>query len=297
LVTVTALYRYPVKSMLGESLERCRIDERGAVGDRAYALVDVETGTVASAKVPRLWGGLFGFSARCIDEPERAAPPLVEITFPDGSVHHSGDADIDDALSVAIGRRVRLTATPPDGAGFEEVWPEIDGLAPEAVITGTRVRNEQTGEAVSRFDLAAMAPQPAFFDLAVLHLLTSATLDQLRELAPAATFDVRRYRPNIVLDADGEGFVENGWPGRAIAFDGGTIVTVSIPTMRCVMTTLAQGDLPRDPDTLRTIAKHNRVEIPGMGTWACAGVYADVTNPGELAVGESFALREPKNGG
>jgi uncharacterized protein YcbX len=295
-VTVTELYRYPVKSMLGESLDRCRIDDRGVVGDRAYALVDVETGTVASAKVPRLWGGLFGFSARCIGEPERAAPPPVEITFPDGSVHDTADADIDDVLSVAIGRRVRLTATPPDGAGFEEVWPEIDGLAPEGLIAGTRVRNEETGEAVSRFDLAAMAPQPAFFDLAVLHLLTTATLDRLRELAPGATFDVRRYRPNVVLDADGEGFVENGWPGRAVVFDGGASVTVSIPTMRCVMTTLAQGDLPRDPDTLRTIAKHNRVEIPGMGTWACAGVYADVSSPGELALGESFELREPTNG-
>ncbi len=295
-MTVTALYRYPVKSMLGESLDRCRIDERGVVGDRAYALVDVETGTVASAKVPRLWGGLFGFSARCVGEPERTAPPLVEITFPDGSVHHSGDPDIDAALSAAVGRAVRLVATPPEGAGFEEVWPEIDGLAPEAVIAGTRVRNEETGEVVSRFDLAAMVPQPAFVDLAALHLLTSATLDRLRELAPAATFDVRRYRPNIVLAADGAGFVENGWPGRTIVFSGGATVTVSIPTMRCVMTTLEQGDLPRDADTLRTIAKHNRVEIPGLGTWACAGVYADVTVGGEIAVGESFELREPTTG-
>jgi uncharacterized protein len=295
-MAVTALYRYPVKSMLGESLDRCRIDERGVVGDRTYALVDVETGTVASAKVPRLWGGLLGFSARCVGEPDRAAPPPVEITFPDGSVHHSGDADIDATLSAAIGRPVRLTATPPDGAGFEEVWPEIDGLAPEAVIAGTRVRTEETGEAVSRFDLAAMAPQPAFVDLAVLHLLTSATLDRLRELAPGATFDERRYRPNIVVDADGDGFVENSWPGRVIAFAGGVTVTVSIPTMRCVMTTLAQGDLPRDPDTLRTIAKHNRVEIPGLGRWACAGAYADVTTGGELAVGEAFEVREPANG-
>jgi uncharacterized protein len=295
-MAVTALCRYPVKSMLGESLDRCRVDERGVVGDRAYALVDVETGTVASAKVPRLWGGLFSFSARCVGEPERTAPPPVEITFPDGSVHHSGDPDIDAALSAAIGRRVLLSATPPDGAGFEELWPEIDGLAPEAVIAGTRVRNEETGEVVSRFDLAAMVPKPAFVDLAALHLITSATLDRLRELAPAATFDVRRYRPNIVLAADGAGFVENGWPGRAIVFSGGATVTVSIPTMRCVMTTLEQGDLPRDADTLRTIAKHNRVEIPGLGTWACAGVYADVTVGGEIAVGESFELREPTTG-
>jgi uncharacterized protein YcbX len=278
-VAVTALYRYPVKSMLGEPLEHCRIDERGVVGDRAYALVDVETGTVASAKVPRLWGGLLDFSARCVDEPQRATAPSVEITFPDGSVHHSGDADIDAALSAAIGRDVRLIATPPEGAGFEEVWPEIDGLAPEAVIAGTRVRNEDTGERVSRFDLA------------VLHLLTTATLHRLRELAPAATFDERRYRPNIVVDAEGDGFVENGWSGSAIVFPSGATATVSIPTMRCVMTTLAQGDLPRDPDTLRTIAKHNRVEIPGLGTWACAGAYADVTTSGELSVGDPFELR------
>jgi uncharacterized protein YcbX len=290
-VAVTALYRYPVKSMLGESLQRCRVDERGVVGDRAYALVDVETGTVASAKVPRLWGGLLGFSARCLGEPERDVAPPVEIRFPDGSVHHSGDADIDAALSSAVGREVRLTATPPEGAGFEEVWPDIDGLAPEAVITGTRVRDEVTGERVSRFDLAAMAPHPAFVDLAVLHLLTTATLRRLRELAPGAAFDERRYRPNVVLDAEGEGFVENGWPGRAVAFAGGATATVSIPTMRCVMTTLAQGDLPRDADTLRAVAKHNRVEIPGLGTWACAGAYADVTASGELAVGEEFTLR------
>ncbi|WP_147256917.1 MOSC domain-containing protein [Pseudonocardia hierapolitana] len=290
-MAVTALYRYPVKSMLGESLQRCRVDERGIVGDRAYALVDVETGTVASAKVPRLWGGLLGFSAHCVDEPERDVAPSVEITFPDGSVHHSGDADIDAALSAAIGRDVRLIATPPEGAGFEEVWPDIDGLAPEAVIAGTRVRDEDTGERVSRFDLAAMAPHPAFFDLAVLHLLTTATLQRLRELAPSATFDERRYRPNVVLDAEGDGFVENGWSGRTVAFTGGATAAVSIPTMRCVMTTLAQGELPRDADTLRTIAKHNRVEIPGLGTWACAGAYADVTGAGELRAGEEFELR------
>jgi uncharacterized protein len=290
-VAVTALYRYPVKSMLGEALERCRIDERGVVGDRAYALLDVETGTVASAKVPRLWGRLLAFSARCAGEPRRDAAPVVEITFPDGSVHRSDDADIDAALSAAVGREVRLIATPPDGAGFEEVWPDIEGLAPEAVISGTRVRDEDTGERVSRFDLAAMAPHPAFFDLAVLHLLTTATLHRLRELAPGATFDERRYRPNVVLDGQGAGFVENGWAGRAVAFAGGATVAVTIPTMRCVMTTLAQGDLPRDPDTLRAVAKHNRVEIPGLGTWACAGVYADVTGEGELTVGEPHELR------
>ncbi|WP_219413031.1 MOSC domain-containing protein [Pseudonocardia nigra] len=289
---ITAIHRYPVKSMLGESLASCVVDSRGIPGDRAYAVVDAGTGTVASAKVPRRWSGLLDFSARYVAEPRPGEAPLpVEITFPDGSVLRSDDPGIDEALSAILGRPVRLTTARPAEAHFEEVWPEIEGLAPQAVIDGTQVRREDTGEAVSRFDVAAMAPgSTAFFDLAVLHVLTGSTLDRLRELAPDATFDAQRYRPNLVLDGAPAGFAENEWPGRTIAFDAGPRITVSIPTMRCVMTTLAQGDLPRDPVTLRTIAKHNRVDIPNLGTWACAGVYADVTVAGEIAVGDDHRV-------
>jgi MOSC domain-containing protein len=291
-VTVTAIYRYPVKSMLGESIERCRIDEHGVVGDRAYAIIDVQTGAVASAKVPRRWAGLLDFAARYVDEPEPGTePPAVEITFPDGSVRRSDSADIDGALTAALGREVRLSATAPEGATFEELWPEIEGLAPQKFIDSTTSRRDaDSGEAISSLELAAFAPG-SFFDLSAMHVLTESTLDQLRSLAPAATFDVRRYRPNLVLGGDGGGFVENTWPGRTLAVGGdGARLTVSMLTMRCVMTTLAQGDLPRDADTLRTIAKHNRVDIPKMGTWACAGVYADVAAGGEVHVGDAHEV-------
>jgi uncharacterized protein YcbX len=292
-MTVSAIHRYPVKSMLGESLTRCRIDRDGVLGDRAYAVIDVESGIVASAKVPRQWSVLLDFSARFVAEPVPGDPvPPVEIAFPDGSMLRSDHSGIDEALSAAVGRRVRLGTVPPPGAHFEELWPEIEGLAPQSVIDSTRTRQEDTGEAISRFDLAALAPGSAsFFDLAVLHVLTESTLDRLRELAPEATFDARRYRPNLLIDGGAAGFVENEWPGRAITFDdGGPRLTVSIPTMRCVMTTLAQGDLPRDADTLRAIAKHNRLPIPDMGTWACAGVYADVAEGGELSVGDTCTV-------
>jgi uncharacterized protein YcbX len=290
-VAVTAIYRYPVKSMLGESLTRCRMDGNGVLGDRAYALIDVATGTVASAKAPRRWAGLLGFSARFVAEPRRGEPPPpVEITFPDGSVLDSEHPGVDEALSVALGREVRLTCTLPADGHFEELWPEIEGLAPQSFIDGTRSRQEDSGEAISRIGLAMFAPGSAFFDLSVLHVLTEAALERLRELAPGATFDPLRYRPNLVLGGDGAGFVENGWPGRELAFDGGPRIAVTIPTMRCVMTTLAQGDLPRDADTLRAIATHNRVEIPRLGTWACAGVYADVAAGGEVHVGDAYRV-------
>jgi uncharacterized protein YcbX len=215
----------------------------------------------------------------------------VEITFPDGSVHRSDDADVDAALSAALGRTVLLSSTVPDGATFEELWPEIEGLAPQKFIEGTTSRRDDDGgEAISRLELAAFAPG-SFFDLSTMHVITESTLERLRELAPDATFDVRRYRPNLVLGGDGAGFVENGWPGRTVALGGdGARITVSMATMRCVMTTLAQGELPVDATTLRVIAKHNRIEIPGMGTWACAGVYADVAAGGAVGVGDDYEV-------
>lgn len=290
-MTVTALYRYPVKSMLGESLTRCRIEKNGVLGDRAYAVIDEETGMVASAKVPRRWAELLNLSARYVAEPQPgAAPPPVEIAFPDGSVLRSDSEGVDEALSAALGRRVRLSTEPPKDTGFEELWPDIEGLAPQQFIDGTETRREDSGEVISRIDLAALAPKGTFFDLSVLHVLTEETLDRLRELAPGAGFDVRRYRPNLVLGGQGVGFVENGWPGLELMFDDGLRIAVALSTMRCVMTTLAQGDLPRDADTLRAIARHNRVEIPNLGTWACAGVYADVAAPGEVHVGDTYQV-------
>lgn len=298
-MTVVSLHRYPVKSMLGESVERSVVTGRGLLGDRALAVLDVESGTVASAKVPRLWAGLLDFSARFAAEPEPGRPlPEVEIRFPDGSMLRSDDAGIETALSAALGRDVRLIAEPPEGSQFEEVWPEFedlpaDRLAPAQIIDGTTTRREESGERVSRFDVSAFADPGTFFDLSTLHVLTESTLDRLRELAPDATFDVRRYRPNVVLSGTGEGFVENDWPGREGTI-GDVGVTYSFATMRCVMTTLPQGDLPRDPDTLRTVARHNRIEIPQIGgVWACAGVYADVRTEGEIAVGDAHADPAP----
>jgi len=294
-VTIAALYRYPVKSMLGEPLTHVTLDERGVAGDRAYAVIDVESGTVASAKVPKRWSALMRFSAAFVGEPVVGqAPPPVVITFPDGSTRRSDDPDIDQALSEVLGRDVKLITVLPDGGAFEELWPEIEGLGPDNVIEATTARREDTGEAISHFDVAAFAPPGRFYDLAALHVLTEATLTRLRELAPGSDFDVRRYRPNVVLADTEPGFVENDWPGRQMSLGDDVRVAYSFNTMRCVMTTLAQPDLPEDRDVLRTVAKNNRVQIEKpeiAGMWACAGVYADVTAGGQIGVGDGHSVR------
>ncbi|WP_433782459.1 MOSC domain-containing protein [Actinomycetospora sp. CA-101289] len=297
-MTIAALYRYPVKSMLGETLTRAVLDERGVLGDRAYAVLDVESGVVASAKVPKRWAKLLEFSATFAGEPVpgEAAPPVV-ITFPDGSTKRSDDPGIDQALSDVLGREVKLITTPPDGVAFEELWVDIDGvdvseLGPENIIQATTKRQEDTGEAISHFDVAGFAPPGRFYDLCAMHVITRSTLDRLRELSPESDFDARRYRPNVVLDGTEPGFVENDWPGREMTLGNDVRLAFSFQTMRCVMTTMAQDGLPEDRNVLRTVAKNNRIHIEHPvvgGKWACAGVYADVSAGGEIAVGDAHA--------
>jgi uncharacterized protein len=288
---VESLWRYPVKSMQGEQLDEARITTLGVVGDRGYALIDETDGKVVSAKNPRKWGALLAFRAEYVDSPVAGEPlPPVSIALPDGGVVRSDDADVDQSLSKAIGRDVKLQSIAPAVKTFEEMWPDIEGLAPQEIIDSTRIETADPDETVSDLALGLDAPAESFFDLSVLHLLTTATLAQLGELYPEGTFDVRRYRPNVLVATPGVGFVENEWAGKVAALGADARVSMSIPTMRCVMTTLEQPDLPRDPKLLQTVARHNRLEIAGLGQWACAGVYAGVEREGTVRVGDEVAI-------
>jgi uncharacterized protein YcbX len=290
-VRVEQLWRFPVKSLLGESVPEVEVTERGVLGDRAWALVDAEDGKVVSAKNPRKWARCLELSAAYVDAPVAGAEaPPVAVSLPDGTTVRSDAAGTDAALSSFLGRDVRLTSVAPPVVRFEETWPDVDGLAPEGFIASTRIDTGHDDEVVSDIQLAMAAPPGTFFDLATLHLLTTSTLDALRAASPEGTFDVRRYRPNVLVATDETGYVENAWVGRRLALgDGGAAMQGSMPTMRCIMTTLAQGDLPKDPSLLRTVAAENRLEIGG-GRWACAGLYGDVAATGTVRVGDPVTL-------
>ena len=281
---VDQLWRFPVKSMLGERVESVEVTARGVVGDREWALVDATDGKVVSAKNPRKWGKALELSAAWEDGGG------VAITFPDGGVARSGEPDVDARLSAFLGRDVRLTSTSPAGATFEETWPaDVEGLAPEEFIASTRMADSDEPEVTSDIGLAMMAPG-TFFDLAALHLLTTSTLAALAAAQPDGTFDVRRYRPNVLVETEGADYVENGWVGQRVALGaGGAAMQVALPTMRCIMTTMAMDGLPADRSLLRTIARENRLEIGG-GQWACAGVYGGVAGTGTVRVGDEVSL-------
>jgi hypothetical protein len=105
--TVVALWRYPVTSMMGEELNAADITERGVLGDRQFAVVDVATGKVAGAKNPRQWPNFFDYRARYVDQPRVGSElPAVRLTLPDGSAVTNEDSDLAQTLSRALGREV-----------------------------------------------------------------------------------------------------------------------------------------------------------------------------------------------
>ncbi|HVL32096.1 MAG TPA: MOSC N-terminal beta barrel domain-containing protein [Actinomycetota bacterium] len=280
---VVSLWRYPVKSMQGEVLDAAFVGERGLIGDRAFALLDVETSKIASAKSPRMWPNLLDFYATYVEPPRVDDPlPPVRITLPDGGHVRSDDATVEDVLSQATGRKVRLISSNPKGATFEYYVPDVDGVDPRGSDFYTDFANDLFGTG-------------SLHDSAPIHLLTTATLGQLRSLYPQGQFDPRRFRPNLVIEPteDQAGFVENVWLKRVLSI-GQAHVRITFPMLRCVMTTLPQAGLPRDVGILRTAARHNRLQVLNIGEFPCIGVGGLVRQPGMIRGGDSVAFADDK---
>ena len=134
-----------------------------------------------------------------------------------------------------------------------------------------------------------LVPEGSFFDLFPLSVLTTSSLDQLGELEPQSRFDARRFRMNVIVDTPAPGFVENEWLGRTLAIGDDVQIGVALPDPRCVMPSLAQEDLPRDPGILKALARHNRIDVAGA-LYPCAGVYAVAEATGTIRKDDRVSL-------
>jgi class 3 adenylate cyclase/uncharacterized protein YcbX len=264
--SVEAIWRYPVKSMAGEGLASGKLTEHGLLGDRMYALVDRASNRVAMVR--RWAAGLLSYHAEFVTEPEAGGPPpALRITFPDGLTLTTLDADLHKRLSAVFGRDLTLMSSVPAGLLAE---------VPKGTLGGAHVN-------VTEVPLAA----GSFFDYGRVHLIASSTLDHLQATYPRGQFDVRRFRPNIVIRSEGEPFFENSWCDRLLAVGDEVILRVTIPCPRCLTIMLPQDNLPHDPGILRTVAQLNMQDLGEFGTLPCAGVYADVARPGIIRRGDS----------
>lgn len=224
---IVELWRYPVKSMLGEPLEEAQIGANGVSGDRRRAVVDTATGVSLSAK---RYGQLLTCRARTVDGE-------VVIDFCDGSQYAAGSEQASQALSELLKRNVMV----------------------QTLQEGQTVRHEFPGDPPSgEGDPFIWEPGlKAFFDRAPLHLMTTATLRAFARAQPGIQFDQARFRPNFLVETVEEGFVEDGWVGGTVSL-GPVSCLVLDRKPRCVMITRRQGQLPKDINVMKTVVKANQ---------------------------------------
>lgn len=268
---VSDLFRYPVKSMLGERLSELEISQRGVLGDRRWALRE-SNGRIASAKK---WANLFEFRAAYTGSP-KASGALI-IFLPDGRELDAEDPRASEILSAALGREVALVRADADEHARAEINP------------GTIFGDVGVEQVLPPFTEATLPDSFAlrrgtFFDSAMIHVLTTGSIEHMRSLVGSdAQIDARRFRPNILVESDPRlgGFVEDEWLGGELQTGTGVRIVSMEPALRCVMTTHRQSDLPRDPRVLRAVARHHQAKL---------GVFASIGAPGIVRVGDPVWL-------
>ena len=291
--TVVGLWRFPVKSMAGEQIADAELTPRGLVGDRGYALIDVQTGKVVSAKSVKLFPDVLACQARFIEAPRAGQEvPPVRVVLPDGTSVTSDASDSDRVLSAYFRREVTLARTAPENFTIDQYHPDVEGADP-AGHKDTVVEAKVGSAFFADAGVASPVPVGAFFDLFPVSVLTTSTLEQLRARRPQSMIDERRFRMNVIVGTKAPGFLENGWVDRDLGIGATARLHVAMPDPRCVMTTLAQGDLPQDTEILRTLVQHNRIQVGSAGRFPCAGIYAVVAAGGTVRTGDPVVLGEP----
>jgi uncharacterized protein len=245
------LWRYPVKSLQGEPLDSALVEDDGLVGDRRWGIRDQRTGRILTARRrPELLE-----AAACYDG------DLPLITLPDGRHARGPGSGTDRMLSEWLGSPVTLVASAGSDPGRAEFFADA---------------TDDTSEAIEW-----TMPPSRYVDAAPLLVLTTASLRTGEALHPGGAWDPRRFRPNLLVDLDGEGWVEDGWVGRTLRI-GPVTLQPTEQCVRCTMVTRAQPGLECDMDVFRSLARHHGARF---------GVWTEVRTTGRIAVGDATALQ------
>lgn len=288
---VAGLWRYPVKSLGGERIDRIDIGENGVLGDRLWAVRDVEKDITATARrIPVL---LTATARYPVAPPADAGPgrvPDVEITFPDGTVLRSDDPKVHDKLSELVGREMRLTALPPAsdtslhrlGSNDPDNSPIASMRSDFGIADGERLPDLSMMRIKDLTLLARYSTPPGMFvDLAPVHVMSQTSLSTIGTEV-GDDVDVRRFRPNVLLALDDpdDDLPEHQWTGGHLRL-GGAVLEMTMPTIRCVVPSRAQPGFDVDRRITKAVAvKANR----------CLGSYCWVETGGAVSVGDTIDL-------
>lgn len=280
--TITALFRYPVKSMAGERLDVLRIGPRGVPGDRAWAVRDEKRGGIRGGK---RFPELMQCQARYRQDPPIEGSIPAEVTLPDGTCLSIDDPAMPGALSALVDNPLTVWPLLPEDRldHYRRGAPVLEDMEAEFRRMFGRTEEEPLPD-LSKFPEFLMefeSPPGTYFDAFPLLLMTTESLEHLQKLAPEHSFAVERFRPNLLIETGAhEPFPERDWPGQTLRI-GSAELTITMECPRCVMTTHGFGGLPRDPGIMRTMVRECGGEL---------GVYATVKNTGEIALGDSVEV-------
>lgn len=282
--TITAIWRYPVKSMAGELIACGTFGALGLAGDRGWAFRDEEAGEIRGAKrLPKL----MQCEARYLEEPVDGSIPVAEMRLPSGERVTTSDPGAAAQMSELLGRKLTLWSRQPKSDLDHYRRSSTTKFEDELRYMFARVEGESQPD-LSNIPAPLIAellqftsPLGTYFDAFPLTILTTAMMAELGRLNAAARFEPMRFRPNLVIDTgDAQGFAEFEWCGKTVHI-GTAIIDVVIPTVRCSMTTQATGGLPKDPSVLRTIVRESGQNC---------GVYCNVAKAGTITVGDAVEL-------
>ncbi|HUL96465.1 MAG TPA: MOSC N-terminal beta barrel domain-containing protein [Usitatibacter sp.] len=244
---IAELWRYPVKSLLGERLTTLSLVGDGVEGDRAWGIQDLGDGRILTARrEPRL---LFASSRLTADE-----VPLI--CLPDGRQLAGLGSATDAALSAWLGKAVTLIAAAESEAARAEYFADA---------------TDDTSRAIEW-----TMPKGRFVDAFPVLIMTTAGLLGAASAHSAGTWDVRRFRPNVLIHVDGEGWLEDAWTDRQLSVGSARLV----PRRRCIRCTMvnrAQPGLDRDVNIYKTLHRTHGGE---------AGMWTQVMQPGSISEGD-----------
>ncbi len=269
------IYRYPVKSMVGETVSEADIGEAGIAGDRGWAVRDEKRGGIRGAKkIPQL----MALAAH-------TGPLAPLITAPDGDSALASSEGINEWLSQKLGHPVTLWPLlpadqldhyrrgAPDTEDFEQELRAVFGRLPDEPLP------DLTGfEELLEFE----SPPGTYFDAFSISILSEQSLATMNQLDDESRFDVRRFRPNLLVDIPDTDhpFPEQAWVGRTVSV-GSVRLKIDSTCPRCSMTTHGFDDLPRDTQIMRKLVAHSEGNL---------GIYASVVQAGTVCAGDSVTV-------
>ena len=275
--SVTNIYRYPVKSMMGEALRAANIGEVGILGDRGWAVRDEKRGGIRGGKkIPQL-----------MTLAAQSGPGAPIIIAPDGDSASASSEGINEWLSDKLNHPVTLWPLlpaeqldhyrrgAPDTEDFEQELRTVFGRLPEEPLP------DLTGfEELLEFE----SPPGTYFDAFPISIMSQQSLATMNQLKGESRFDVRRFRPNLLVDIPetDHPFPEQAWVGKTLSI-GSVKLKIDMTWPRCSMTTHGFDDLPRDTEVMRKLVNHSDGNL---------GIYASVQSPGKISLEDHIAISQ-----